>query len=50
MNDRDTKCPFAELCEELHGTNGEMSYIECHGERECISPYNEFCEGVEKAE
>ena len=44
---RDKKCPFAEICEELHGANGEMGYTECNKEEKCTSPYNEFCEGME---
>ena len=40
-SNHDPECEFVDLCRELHPD------INCAGESECLSPWNEYCEGAD---
>ena len=48
--ERDKQCPHYEICEEMHGENGDFGYVECPGSDKCIEPYNAYYDGLESTE
>ena len=46
-SDRDENCPHKEVCEEMHGQNGDFDYIKCPGFENCLEPCNSYYDGLE---
>ena len=46
MKERDKECEFNDICEEMHGENGDCGFIDCPSADKCLSPYNEYFEGA----